>query len=143
MLVWILTALADITPDPGNGGMWVNLLNVEWWQALGLGAIVLAGSFVPWVTALSAGRLLFRADLERQLAERDKAHAAAMAEKDRNHNALLEERAKAYALTQQALATEQDRNERLTDALGESTEALRVMNHALIEFNEVAKKATE
>lgn len=140
MLTLVSALLAEVGPSP-SPGIYLDVNNLQWWQALG-GLLVLLGvSPAPWITALATGRLLFRADLERQLIEKDKVHVDAMEVERRATAALLEECKAAYSITQQALDEERERNAKLTAALADSTAAMEVTNHALTEFNEIAKRA--
>lgn len=124
--------------NPGGGGIYLDLLNLQWWQVL-VGILVALGmSPAPWITALATGRLLFRGDLDQRLKERDIAHEKALAQRDAYHNAILAERDARYAELQEsnkanadAARQERDRADRATGQLSEVTEALEASSHIM------------
>lgn len=141
----MLSILAQMMHTSGTAsgtGIYIDFTNMQPWQWIGAALIFLGISPAPWITALATGRLLFRADLEARLKVAEQNYENLLAEEARHHIAMLKEVEGRYAEAKDALTTERGRNEKLTDALEDSTKALEVMNTALIEFNKVAKKAT-
>lgn len=129
--------------SPPTNGVYIDFSNMQPWQWVGGVLLFLGISPAPWITALATGRLLFRADLDSRLKVAQENYEKALTEERRFREALSEAVEARYAVSQDALSTERGRNEKLTDALEDSTKALEVMNGALLEFNKVAKKATE
>ncbi|MDF2915906.1 MAG: hypothetical protein K0S70_123 [Microbacterium sp.] len=143
----ILSAVA-LAAVGGGTGVYVDLLNLQWWQAvLGIGA-ALGVSGAPWLTALAAGRLLFRADLDRQLKKSDEEHAKAMAQQkdyyealreiDKQHYGELKESNIANAIAAQ---TERKRADDVTDAVLEVGAVLEANTHALNSFHRAVEIA--
>lgn len=120
------------------GGFYVDLLNLQWWQAIIALIVALGISPAPWITALAAGRLLFRADLERQLAKSDTEHEKALAQQKDFYDALLADRKERYDdlvaannANAQAAARGQERADELTDTLLEFGGLVEANNHFL------------
>lgn len=151
-VIALLAALAAAVADvgtPTGGGIVIDIFDMQWWQAIGAFAVLLGLSPAPWITALATGRLLFRADLEARLAERDKAYVELSASKDREHAAILAEREARYAdqkrasdVNALAADTERKRADGLTEAVLEVVEVVRGNNHLIGSVVEVAREAT-
>lgn len=130
-----IDVLAEVNP---SGGIYLDLLNLQWWQLI-VGIVVALGmSPAPWITALATGRLLFRGDLDQRLKERDLAHEKALAQRDAYHEALLRAKDERYAELQQsnkanadAARQERERADRATAQLSEVTEALEASSHIM------------
>lgn len=154
MLALAFTAATGVmisgASDPSGGGLYVDLLNVQWWQALIAGAVGLGLSPAPWITALATGRLLFRADFERQLAKKDEEHSRAMAQQVSYYEGLREldkERFDELKLTNAANAaaaqTERRRADEVTDAVLEVGDVVKANTHVLNSFHAAADRIRE
>lgn len=160
MLALAFTAATAVTfggieQAPG-GGFYVDLLNLQWWQALIGIAVGLGLSPAPWITALATGRLLFRADMERQLNAKDAEHARAieridieharaMAEAKTNYETLrnidkerYDEVKDALAANAIALEAQRSRSDEVTDGLLEVGDVLKANVHVLESFHGAA-----
>lgn len=147
--------------NPAGGGIYVDLLNIQWWQAVVALLVALGLSPAPWLTAMATGRLLFRGDLAERIAERDKAHAAALAERDRTHAAALAERDRYHAAllaahearyadletsnTRNVEAAQQERQraDKATATLESVAEALEANSHIMAALRDVGAEATK
>jgi len=129
-----------------GGGLYIDLLDIQWWQAVLALAGALGVSGAPWLTALAAGRLLFRADLERQLKEKDANHERAMLEQKQHYDALRSLDAERYgelkesnAANVQAAQAERRRADEVTDAALEVVDVVRANSHIMESFHQAAK----
>ena len=150
---WAMSVFAETGGGDAPSGVVIDLLNLQWWQTL-IGIIGLLGlSPAPWLLGLAAGRIQFTAAAEarhqRELAAQTKRHEREMEAQRQYHADVLASRDQRYSDLQGTLAKSREgqdllreQNEKLTDALVDSTEVLKVTNHALVEFNEIAKQAT-
>ena len=130
------------TPDPSGSGVYIDFSNLSFWQWLG-GVIVLLGvSPAPWITALATGRLLFRADLVSRLAVAKENYENSLKEERAHHDELMAVERERYSLLERARETEQARNEKLTDALQDSTRAVEATTSVLLDIQSATKKAT-
>ena len=155
----LLSAAAVFASTGGASGLYIDLLDIQWWQAILAIATALGLSGAPWLTALAAGRLLFRADLERQLAGKDKEHARAQAEKDANHARAMAEQKEHYEALRRldaerygelkesnaanvlAAQAERQRADEVTDAALEVVDVVRANSHIMESFHQAAKIA--
>lgn len=135
-------AILGGTPDQGSGGLFIDVLNLQWWQVLVGGAVALGLSPAPWITALATGRLLFRADLERQLKAKDEEHARAIAQAQSNYETLravdrerYDELKLAHATTALALEAERSRSDEVTDGLLGMGAVVEANTHVLQSFH--------
>ena len=132
----------------GGGGFYIDLLNLQWWQALLAIIVALGLSPAPWITAVATGRLLFRADLERQLARSDREHEKAFSQQKDYYEALLAERkgrydelAVANQVNTNAALKERERADEITDTLLEVSAVIEANNHFLESFGQARKIA--
>lgn len=141
-------AFVSGTPTDSGGGLYLDVLNLQWWQAIMAIAVALGVSPAPWITALATGRLLFRADLERQIKKSDTEHEKALAQQKAYYEALLQNKDQRYAELStanqgnvQAAAAERDRANEITDAALEMAEVIRANNHFLESFGQAQRIA--
>lgn len=134
--------LGGVPDAVGSGGFYVDLLNLQWWQALLAGAVALGLSPAPWITALATGRLLFRADLERQLKAKDEEHARAMAQAEAYYQGMrtvdkdrYDELKVAHATNVLALEAERSRSDEVTEGLLGVGAVVEANTHVLQSFH--------
>lgn len=145
--------LAEVNPG-GNPSLVVDLLNLQWWQALLAILGVLGLSPAPWLLGLAANRIGFtapmRADFKRQMDDMAEAHKRELAGKDAYYGALLTGKDERYADLQKtndanskAVVKERDRADVVTDAAFEVVEALRANTHVIASIRELAEETPE
>lgn len=141
-----LEMLPVLATQGAGGGFYVDLLNLQWWQAL-IGIVVALGlSPAPWITALATGRLLFRADLDERLRKRDQEHEKALESQKSYYEALLVGKDERYAdlksaneANAQAAIRERERAEEITDVALELSDIVRANNHFLESLGAVSE----
>lgn len=150
MLWWLaLVSVADTTTN--SPGLTVDLLNLEWWQTL-IGLLVVLGlSPAPWLLGLAAGRIQFttpaRRDFDRQLKDKDDAHARELAGKDAYYSALLAGKDVRYAdleraneANREAARRHEARADHLTEAVLEVAEIVKQNTHVVESFDQVTRE---
>jgi hypothetical protein len=142
LLLMLMNVLTDGgAPPPPTSGIYLDFANLSFWQWLG-GVIVLLGiSPAPWITALATGRLLFRADLNARLAVAKENYEKSLQEAQDHHDELMTVERERYSLLERARDTERERNEKLTDALEDSTRAVEATTSVLLEIRSATKRA--
>lgn len=156
-----------VVADVGGGqgpALVIDLLNLQWWQQLGIVLTAFGLSPAPWILGLALGRIQFTKVAaeahQREIAalkeghtreleslrstakqERDQLieyHKNVVTGKDERYSDLEE----AHSTTLAALEAQRLRAETLTDALSESTNALQMTNHILVEMKRSAEEVT-
>lgn len=138
----LVTAARFTEVNPGGGGFFVDLANLQWWQSL-IGIIgVLGLSPAPWILGLATNKIEFVAPAAAR-------HAAALAEQARHYEALLVVQAQRYASLEKsneaneaAIQTQRDRAEAATDAALVAVDVIRQNTHVLEGLNQIAREAT-
>lgn len=123
--------------NPSGGGLYLDLLNIQWWQGILAILVALGLSPAPWLTAMATGRLLFRGDLAERLAERDKHHAALLAAQEARYADLEASNNRNVEAAQQ----ERMRADQATAALEKVAEALEANSHIMSAFRDIATEA--
>jgi hypothetical protein len=125
---------------------------VQWWQGILFVVGVLGLSPAPWLLGMARDKIAFttpmRAAVEARVAEIKGAHERELAERDRHHAAELETRREAYAelavsrdYYRTARLEEQGRADKASTALAEATAELgRLTSQVLRAFDEAAKE---
>lgn len=150
MLWWLAQFVASgSTPDAPS--IVIDLLDLQWWQALLAIIGVLGLSPAPWLLGLAAGKIQFstpaRADFDRQLKDKDAAHERELAGKDAYYSALLAGKDQRYAdlekandANREAARRHEDRADQLTEAVLEVAEIVQQNTHIVESFNEVTRE---
>lgn len=126
--------LAEVV-GPGQGGIVVDLLNLQWWQTV-VGLIVLLGlSPAPWLTALAMNRLQFTGPAK---AEKDRA----LEEQKRHYEALMAEKEKTSETNRAAAEKQRERADQVTDAALGMTRVIEANTHVIASVNEIAREAS-
>lgn len=139
--------LAEVRNSPG---LYIDLLNLQWWQTLFVILAALGLSPAPWIAGLIANRIQFtsvaRKDFERQITDMNKAHARELAARDAYHQGLMTGQLQRYAdlersNTANAAAAERERAraDEVTDAALALGEVLEANVHALASIGEAAE----
>lgn len=158
-----VAALADVGGGTGPS-LVIDLLNLQWWQQLGLVLTALGLSPAPWILGLALGRIQFTkaadAAHQREIDALKEGHAreienlkeTARQERDQlieYHKNVVNGKDERYADLDEAhkanlgaLEAQRVRAETLTDALSESTTALKMTNHILVEMKRSAEEVT-
>lgn len=143
---------AEVTPDPQpDPSVYIDLLNLEWWQAL-IAIIGLLGlSPAPWLLGLATGKIQFtlQADAQhgREISQLEKAHAAEIANLKAYHQAVVEAKDTRYADLEQANQknievgeAHRARADAATAALSQAATAIEASNHIIEAFTEASKE---
>lgn len=135
-------AQGEIAPDGGGGGVFIDLANLQFWQTL-IGILGLAGlSPAPWLLGLATGKIQFtavaRKDFERQIAEKDAAHARELAARDLYHQGLMTGERQRYAdleraneANKTAAELNKARADEVTDAALDMVKVVEASNHVM------------
>lgn len=133
LLSTTLTVLADGGQAP-QPGLVVDLLNLQWWQAL-VGIVGLLGlSPAPWLLGLATNRIQFTAPAQ---AEKQRA----LDEKDRHYQALIAEKDKTSEGYRLAAEKNKERADHVTDAALDMTRVIEANTHVIASVNEIAREA--
>lgn len=152
--VFLAATLFPLPGDVGGGGapsLVVDLLDLQWWQALGIFLAGLGLSPAPWILGLAVNRIQFTkvsdAAHARELAKAQTAWDAEKANLIAYHDDLMKGKDQRYADLEAANqknidAAEQQRlrADKMTEALAESTKAIEGTNYVLHEFVTAAKE---
>lgn len=152
----VLADVVDPIDDQPGQGVYLDLLNLQWWQAL-LGIAAAAGlSPAPWILGLATGKIQFsgpaREDLKATLAAKDEVHAAATAALVAAHTTevknlttyhadLMAVKDERYAEAVRAADIEKQRADSLESLFTELAGVLKANVHVLGSLNEVAREA--
>lgn len=148
MFGWVALLLTEAsTPS-----VTIDLLDLQWWQALIAILGILGLSPAPWLLGLAAGRIQFsgpaRKDFDRQLKDKDDAHARELAAKDVYYNALLVGKDQRYAdlekaneANREAARRHEARADNLTEAVLEVAEIVQQNTHVVESFDQVTREA--
>jgi hypothetical protein len=138
LIATILAAWSAVAESGGQdapGGVVVDLLNLQWWQAA-VGVLVALGlSPAPWLAALATGRLQFAAPA---LAEKERA----LAEQKRHYEALIAEKDKTSETNRIAAEKNKDRADQVTDAALGMAKVIEANTHVIASVNEIAREAS-
>lgn len=146
-------AMGEVAPD-GNGGVFVDIANLQWWQTL-LGILGVAGlSPAPWILGLATGKIQFtavaRKDFDRQLVEKDAAHQRELAARDLYHQGLMAGEKQRYADLERAnqantAAAERNREraDEVTDAALEMTKVVEANTHIMRSLKQAERIVAE
>lgn len=145
-MIATLLILGKYLTDVGGGpsGIYVDLLNLQWWQGLVAIVGILGLSPAPWLTGLALNRIQFagpaRKDFERQMTEKDTVHEKALTEQARHYEALLEFHRTRYDDLDKSNSIHEERADKLTDAAFQMTEVVKANSHVMASLNEVARE---
>lgn len=148
---WVMALAVGIAKEINQGGgMYVDLLNLQWWQAVGAIIAALGLSPAPWLLGLAANRIQFtnvaRKDFERQIAEMTAAHARELTARDAYHQGLMTGQLQRYSDLERSNASniaaaerERARADEVTDAALELGEILQANTHVMASLHEAAE----
>lgn len=148
---WVMALAASILSEVNQGaGLYVDLLNLQWWQALAAIAGVLGLSPAPWLLGLATNKLQFtsiaRKDFERQIAEINAAHERELTARNAYHQGLMTGQQQRYsdlersnAANAAAAERERARAEEVTDAALELADVLRANIHVMASIDKAAE----
>lgn len=142
--------LAETNPVP-NGGIVIDLLDMQWWQAVLAIIGTLGLSPAPWILGLATGKIQFaavaREDFARQVKEREAAHQRELAGQTAHHQALMEVERGRYSELQRAAdknatAAERERlrADEVTDALFQVGDVIRGAEHFMASALEAGQR---
>lgn len=152
-LLQLLAAIGEEGSTPNNGTLIIDLLNMQWWQAL-FGIVAGLGlSPAPWILGLATNRIQFtaaanaayekrEADLKAGFAREMQAlrdyHEQVLAAKDQRY-ADLEE---VHDRNVEALNSQTERADKATTAVYGVTGALKQTAHVIDELRQAAQEVT-
>lgn len=147
VLVMVMGAIVASTADVPAGeqtpgpSVILDLLDIQWWQALGMFVGALGLSPAPWLLGLAAGKIQFSAPAERE-------KNRALEEKERHYEALLALERQRYADLEKsneknaaAAETERKRANAATDAVLEIKDVVEANTHVIASVHQVAREA--
>ncbi|AYD87375.1 hypothetical protein SEA_VALENTINIPUFF_80 [Microbacterium phage ValentiniPuff] len=158
-LIWTSLALAVVHAvgeeggTPQNGTLVIDLLNMQWWQALGAFIAALGISPAPWLLGLATGKIQFTSTAdaaharelaarekayEDQLAQMEKYHGTVVAQKDERYDDLVRTNARNIEVADQQKA----RGDKLEDALTQAAVVIEQNSHVLLELKQSAEEVT-
>ena len=124
----------------GGGELVINLLDLQWWQALSAILVAAGLSPAPWILGLATNKIQFtavaEANYDKRLAEVNQHHDDLVAVKDQRY-ADLEATAQK---NEQALEIEKNRADAATAALIESTQVAKMTVHVIEELRQAAQE---
>lgn len=135
------------------GTLIIDLLNMQWWQAL-IALLGAAGlSPAPWILGLATNRLQFTKAAEAAYEKREQAmrenHAREMAALTAYHEKVLEAKDQRYADLEEihdqnveALTAQKERADKVTSAMFGATDALKMTTHVIQELRQAAEEVT-
>ncbi|QNJ55969.1 membrane protein [Microbacterium phage Rasputia] len=138
----ILQGLGEEGGTPENGTLIIDLLNMQWWQALIGIAAGLGLSPAPWILGLATNKIQFTAAANAAYAAREadlKAYHADVVKRLEQRYSDLEE---TNDKNVEALTAQKDRADKATSAVFETTEALRQASHVIEELRLAAQEVT-
>lgn len=153
LLVALLNFL-ETNPGGGTSGVFIDITNLEWWQALSALIGALGLSPAPWLLGLATGKIQFsgpaRKDFERQLVDLSAAHGRELEARDKYHGALMTGQQTRYAdlersntANAEAAERERVRADAATEAVWEMAEVAKASAHVMASVGEAARMATE
>lgn len=154
IVVAIVTAgrvMAEVNGgDPaGDPSFVIDLMDMQWWQALLAIIAALGLSPAPWVLGLATGKIQFtstaEAIYEKRIAELGEYHDKVLeAEKTRYRDleAVATKSENAALKSEQAVAIERQRADTSTEALAESTDVVRMAMHIVQELRQAAQEVS-
>lgn len=134
-------ALAEVGGGAGTGGgLNIDLMDMQWWQALIAILGILGLSPAPWILGLATNKIQFTSTADANYALRSK-------EMSDNYDALVAVKDQRYAdleatvaKTEQAAATDKQTAAIATGALAESTEVTKMAIHVVQELRQAAQE---
>lgn len=145
---------AEVAVPGQSGGIYIDLVQIQIWQALIAIAVGLGLSPAPWILGLAVGRIQFTkvadAAHARELSRVTEAHDRELAEQKRHYDALLALESARYSelsasnrANAEAVEKHRTRAEEVTNAALNMTEVIAANTHVIGQLNEVAREATE
>ncbi|WNN94068.1 membrane protein [Microbacterium phage Fregley] len=154
-IAWTIAITGRVIAEVGGGGggsdpsFVIDLMDMQWWQAILAVVAALGLSPAPWVLGLAAGKIQFtstaEAIYEKRIAELGEYHAKVLEGEQKRYTDLQATAAKsenAALKNEQAVAIERQRADTATEALAESTDVVRMAMHIVQELRQAAQEVT-
>lgn len=152
-LLQLLTAVGEEGSTSQNGTLIIDLLNMQWWQAL-FGIIAALGlSPAPWILGLATNRIQFTAAANAAYEKREQVmrenHAREMAALESYHEKVLLAKDQRYSDLEEvhdrnvvALGSQTERADKATNAVYGVTGALKQTAHVIDELRQAAQEVS-
>lgn len=153
VMTLVIAAAGEEGTVPKNGMLVIDLLNMQWWQALGAFVAALGLSPAPWILGLATNRIQFTKTADaahaRELAAREKGYDEQIDQLENFHTKVLEGKDERYAdlvrtneRNVEVAEQQKQRGDRLQEALGQASDVLAETNHILVELRQSAEEVT-
>lgn len=158
-LIWATITMAVVHAAgeegavPQNGTLIIDLLNMQWWQALGAFVAAAGLSPAPWILGLATGKIQFTSTADaahaRELAAREKSYEDQIEQLERYHVTVVSQRDERYAdlvktneRNIEVADQQKARGDKLEDALTQAAVVIEQNSHVLLELKQSAEEVT-